>query len=228
MKKSNLYYKTLFQRRNVILDMLLDFFLALSSWPRLLLETVLRTNMGERYFRLSTALWLVFILSILPLILFAKSRFQYSDNALGYFLKMYFTWYLYVGYFAYSAWQRHQEIKRLPGAFDFQRFSLSTGQIHERFRAFEFNGRRLSSISVACFMPSAIRRNIAGGTISSSTKSTSKSPMRNWSKRLSMAKKPPIRGGSTSMAVAQRTRMLGGVSPTCSAKPRKPPSLFEA
>ncbi|WP_375447216.1 hypothetical protein [uncultured Fibrella sp.] len=145
MKKSNLYYKTLFQRRNVIMDTLLDFFLALSSWPRLILEVPIRRNMGERYFRFSIAVWLIIIMSFMPLFIYSKSPYQYRDDAVFTFVKMFFTWYAYVGYFAYSAWQRRLEIKRLPGAFDFQRFSLSTGQIHERFRNFEFNGQRLTT-----------------------------------------------------------------------------------
>ena len=65
MKKS-LYYEHVFRRTNAIKEFIYSFFLAIASWPRLLLEVFLRRNMGERYFSFSTAVILLLILCWLP------------------------------------------------------------------------------------------------------------------------------------------------------------------
>ena len=51
----NLYYRTVFMRVNSIKEIILGFFLAIASYPRMLLEVFTRKNMGERYFSLATA-----------------------------------------------------------------------------------------------------------------------------------------------------------------------------
>lgn len=142
--KKNLYYQTMFRRRNVIKEALLGFFLGLSSYPRMLLEVFIRRNQGERYFSFSGAITVLIILGVLP-IFFASAinRFR-GGSSFGNFWGLFLTWYGYLAAFLYMAIQRRDEIKRLPSVFDFARFSLSTGIINARFREFEFNGRRLN------------------------------------------------------------------------------------
>lgn len=128
MKKS-IYFRTVFQRKNVIKDFLLRLFLSIASYPRMVLEVFTRRNFGERYFSFATAITVFVILLILPAIFsdfqFNTYRFEgwemVNDNKL---------WYIFACIFLYVSYQRMLEIKRLPSVFDFARFSLSNGILH--------------------------------------------------------------------------------------------------
>ena len=64
--KKNLYYAHVFGRTNAIKEFIYNFFLAIASWPRLILEVFLRKNMGERYFSFSNVVLMLLILCYLP------------------------------------------------------------------------------------------------------------------------------------------------------------------
>lgn len=64
--KKNLYYAHVFGRTNAIKEFIYNFFLAIASWPRLILEVFLRRNMGERYFSFSNAILILLVLCWLP------------------------------------------------------------------------------------------------------------------------------------------------------------------
>jgi len=136
------YFQTMYRRRNVIAEALLGFFLGLSSWPRMLIETPIRRNMGERYFSYSGAIMLAVLLGLLPFLIMEGLERFHGHMSVGKFMGLFTTWYAYLAVFVYCAMQRRDEIKRLPGVFDFERFSLSNGEIHPVFRQFELNGRR--------------------------------------------------------------------------------------
>jgi hypothetical protein len=119
--KKNLYYATIYQRRNLSKDFLYNLFLGLSSWPRLLLEVFIRSNMGERYFSL-------FGVVVISLLLLGYPFYQagpYSD--VFPVIKDNLTWYLFTGAFAFFGYKRLREVQTLPSVFDFERFSLSSG-----------------------------------------------------------------------------------------------------
>lgn len=144
--KRNQYFDTMFRRRNVIGEAILNFFYSFSSWPRMLLETPIRTNFGERYFTFSGALILAVVLGLFPLLKYTDLRiltglidYEYRFNALS-FLGHYLTWYAFLGYFLLAAIQRREEIKYLPSVFDFARFSQSKGDIHPWFLGRKING----------------------------------------------------------------------------------------
>ena len=141
--KKNLYYQTMYRRRNIIKEALLNFFLGLSSYPRMMLEVFIRRNQGERYFSFSSAITLAIILGCLPFFfLSAISRLRGGYG--GQFWGMFLTWYAYLAGFLFMAIKRREEIKRLPSVFDFARFSLSTGLIDPQFLTLELNGRRFN------------------------------------------------------------------------------------
>ncbi|GAB4002090.1 hypothetical protein GCM10028807_59940 [Spirosoma daeguense] len=137
------YYQTMYRRRNVIKEALLAFFLGLSSYPRMLIETLIRRDMGERYFSFSGAMTLAALLGMLPLFMMKGLGRLYGEMTTVRFLVTYTSWYLYLAVFVYMAIQRRDEIKRLPGIFNFARFTLSTGIIHQWFWDVEWNGKRL-------------------------------------------------------------------------------------
>lgn len=142
------YFQTMYRRRNPIKEALLAFFLGLSSYPRMLIETLIRRNMGERYFSFSGAIFLCVILGLYPILKASginwMSRYGYYRDEFDFlkFIGHYLTWYAYLALFLYMATVRHAEIQRLPGVFDFARFTLSTGIIHPLFRNFQWQGRR--------------------------------------------------------------------------------------
>ncbi len=149
--QKNLYYRTVFRRRNAVKEAVYAFFLAFCSKPRLLLEVFLRRNMGERYFNFTTALTILIVLALIPLFILSIQKRLWSLR--GYhsewshflmFLLTYGTWYGFLAGFLYCALKRRKEIQRLPSVFDFARFSLSSGVIHPAFHKIKLEGQPAS------------------------------------------------------------------------------------
>lgn len=150
--KRNLYYRTVFRRHNVIQEAFLGFFLALCSWPRLVLEVFLRRNMGERYFSMATVISIAVLLALFPTGLNALRERFYRPMPSGDFWLHYATWYGFIAAFLHQSYQRHQEIKRLPSVYDFKRFSLSAGLIHPWFWNLEFLGKQGDERQIATLL----------------------------------------------------------------------------
>lgn len=145
--KRNLYYHTVFRRKNWIKEMIFNTFLDMASAPRLLLEVFTRTKFGERYFSFSTAIVLTVALAIIPIIAanipsYNAYSFRRAQTGFGIAFLKHFTWYAYLGLFMYQCIKRREEIKRGPSVFDFARFSLSTGVINPAFYEFKINGEK--------------------------------------------------------------------------------------
>ncbi len=64
--KKNLYYRNTLRRENMLKVFILSLFSMFASYPRLLLEVFIRKNFGERYFKLSSALTVAFVLALCP------------------------------------------------------------------------------------------------------------------------------------------------------------------
>lgn len=129
--KKNLYYATVFRRTNVFKEALLGFFMAIASYPRLLLEVFIRRNFGERYFSLASSFSVALLIGIIPIFMTGMSgRGYFSFSRL---LSDHLTWYLFIAAFLVMAFRRQREVDREPSVFDFARFSLSTGQAHPKF-----------------------------------------------------------------------------------------------
>jgi len=144
--KINFYYRTVFRRRNAVKETFYDFFLAFCSIPRLLLEVFIRRDFGERYFSFFTAIMTAIVLAIYPIIMAMNTKFI---SLFGYaheysfidFLVQYLTWYVFLVWFVILCNKRENEIKHLPSVFDFARFSLSTGMMHEGFLNYKIKGQ---------------------------------------------------------------------------------------
>lgn len=121
-------------------EAILAFFLAICSWPRLLLEVFLRKNLGERYFSLSTAVVMTVLLALTPIVFQQITHRLFGSFGWGPFIGFFGSWYLFLAAFLYMCQRRHEEIKRLPSVFDFGRFSLSTGQIDPSLLKITING----------------------------------------------------------------------------------------
>lgn len=142
--QKNLYYHTVLRRRNVWKDNFLAFVEGLASYPRLSLEVFIRKNFGHRYFKLSSAITVAFVLILFPIIadkignfitLAIQNRYYGSgvESEGPSFWAKYATWYIFVIAFLVFSIRRHRE-SRLPTAwFDASKFSLYSGDIDERF-----------------------------------------------------------------------------------------------
>jgi hypothetical protein len=149
--QKNLYFRTVLRRQNVLKTFLLDCALNVASQPRLLLECFLRKNFGLRYFSLSSAITVSFIVGVLPIILHkaTSSLARLTGNGGGdSFWGNYATWYMFLIAFMYFAWQRHLEIRRNPSVFDFTMVSTYAGDIHPFFRSVRIAGKLQSIRSI--------------------------------------------------------------------------------
>lgn len=121
MEKS-LNFSSVFHRRNIVKEFFMSLFLAIASYPRLLVEVFLRRKMGERYFSFASVITVFLILGAVPFLLEKNFAMRVVwDNTL---------YYLFLLLFVYVGNQRRLEIKRLPSVFDFARYSLDQGEVH--------------------------------------------------------------------------------------------------
>ena len=133
--KKELYYSTVFQRKNILKEFLMGIFLSIASYPRLLLEVFLRKNMGERYFSGASVITIFFLLAALPVFKERIITLELIGNNLLY--------YLFLMAFLYMSFKRGQEISRLPSVFDFARYSLANGEVYPSLRKLRFADRDL-------------------------------------------------------------------------------------
>lgn len=140
--QKNLYFRTFYKRQNKVKMFILNLFLELSSYPRLVLEVFFRKNMGERYFSVAAAATVAVILALIPVIgdVFTAMLPRALRGMTGgygkqesHFWAHYTTWYLFLAAFVYYSYQRYKEVKRNPSVFDFGRFSLTPGDIYPGF-----------------------------------------------------------------------------------------------
>lgn len=136
--QKNLYYHSVLSRRNVIGEAILNFFLGICSYPRLIMEVFLRRNMGERYFTLASAITVGLILFFIPWVIPA-----YSYLPAGSIIMENKLWYLFIIAYGYFSFLRYKEIRRNPSVFDFGRYTKSDGDLLPFLRKTKFNIRQL-------------------------------------------------------------------------------------
>ncbi|TFF36173.1 hypothetical protein [Mucilaginibacter psychrotolerans] len=144
MIKTNLYYKTVFKRKEVAKDVSLIAFLFIVSWPRLLLEVFVRKNFGERYFSLTTVIFLSIVLFFIPIGIDKASHFYSGDSSTISIIFKNITWYLFLAGLLYVSFKRQKEIARETGTFDFAKFSAYDGDIHPMFNNIEIKGKKVT------------------------------------------------------------------------------------
>lgn len=141
--KRNLYLiKGIPQRSNPVKNFILNLFSSSSSLPKLLLECFVRKDFGERYFSLSTALIMAFVLCFVPpLFLFGSAWRMGWGDIIKEFILHYLTWYVFLAYFIRVCFLRKKEITRIDGEFDTTRYTFSTGNLDDRIMNFKFKGK---------------------------------------------------------------------------------------
>ena len=153
--KKNLYYTGVIQRKKVIRDFSTLVLSILFVWPRNLLEVFIRKSFGERYFSIVQSFLLALFLFLIPISIDkVSSLYGYKTSLPEIFLKN-ITWYIFLGGFIYYCLKRQKEIKREPGVFDFEKFSLSAGIINPYFRTVKLNGKEVTSRQIATLVEPA-------------------------------------------------------------------------
>lgn len=136
--KRNLYFRTVLRRRNIFKEVLFSFFLAIASYPRLLLEVFYRRHFGKRYFSVATVMTAAVLLLGWPLLerrLYAQASRGYFDVSPPDFVKNYITWYLFTAAFLYCSWKRYREVKLDEKLFGYSKFSLYSGDMNPLFKS---------------------------------------------------------------------------------------------
>jgi hypothetical protein len=122
--KVNLYYRETFERMNLIKNFIYRLAFAICSYPRLIIEVILRVNFGERYFNFTSCITVAVLMFFMPLFM------EGYNSELTTVLAEHWSWYLYIGVFLYFSNLRRLEIKRNPSTFDLATFSYSLGYNH--------------------------------------------------------------------------------------------------
>lgn len=136
------YFKSVYRRTNFKLGLYALFF-RLSSAPRLLMEVFIRRNMGTRYFSFGVCVILfIFSLGFLTLSIVAPRGIsdvvQYGGYSIGAFGL----------YFMIFANQRRKESRMDSFSIDFEKFSLSSGELTGWFKSKVENGTPLHKVEI--------------------------------------------------------------------------------
>lgn len=141
------YYRSVHMRTNKMKTALYGLFLQLSSFTLIPIEVFFRKNMGLRYFSMFHAFMTCLLLAVIPLMsgglgtMFMSMFNRYGSYGYNWFHfnmdQLIFIIYLILVLVA--SWKRAKEIKTEPAVFDFQKFSLYSGDIHPLIR--NFGGR---------------------------------------------------------------------------------------
>ncbi|GAB3040056.1 hypothetical protein [Spirosoma pulveris] len=143
----NQYYRQVYKRTNAFKVAIYMMFLNSSSWPRLTIELFTRRKFGTRYFTFSGTIVFAVLLACYPVLNQISASFLFRhrsygpDLNFGELLKHYLTWYAYLAAMVYRAYHHWSQIKREPGDFDFNWFSLSPGLVDARFFNVEWGGK---------------------------------------------------------------------------------------
>lgn len=147
---SKSFFTDVIRRDNPIVSFITGIFFSTVAYPKMTLEVFIRKNFGERYFNLASA-WLIAIFLMLVSFggallsnLFAKLFGGYSRDMDWHIFNSHFiTWYLFIIGFLYFSYQREKEVKRSGNStFDFEKFSLYSGDIDPRFEEFKIKGQK--------------------------------------------------------------------------------------
>jgi hypothetical protein len=130
--KKNLYFRHHYARKNLLMEFFSEFFLKLSSYPRMIIEVIIRKHFGQRYFSMATAITIGIILAVLPF-LGGFSHGGFLEGTLDAC-----AWYLFLVLFMGYSVKHWWEIAHYPGTFDFAKFSKYSGDVNPCLTGFPF------------------------------------------------------------------------------------------
>lgn len=148
------YFRVLFKRENVVKNFLLKLFIGSTSFCRLIIEVFIRRNMGKRYFNLPAAFFtalFLFIVPMLPMVFPVFLNSYYAPTFWG-TIKEYWVWYLFIAVFLFFSYLRYKDIKHIKALYDFNHFSLSSGEILPFYWQLKFKGKPFTPRTLETFI----------------------------------------------------------------------------
>lgn len=144
MKRKS-YYRTLFQRYNIVKEFVLNQFVGSTSFARLLIEVFIRTHMGRRYYKFSGAIITALVLFFVPMMpkVFPVISSYYTPTFWE-IITDFWLWYVFITVFLYFSYLRYKDIKHIRAEFDFNHFSLSPGLVIPAYHNLKFRGKEIS------------------------------------------------------------------------------------
>lgn len=157
--KKNLYFHSVYPRKNAFKEFCYRIFLSASSQPRLMLEVFIRKNFGERYFSITAATSIAIFLIAVPftvifggstayLLLRDTAYLSTSINSDSKFWDLMFlivtkfaTWIAFTVYFIITCIKRYKETRRNPSVYDFSKYSLYSGDVSPQIQMLRLNFR---------------------------------------------------------------------------------------
>lgn len=115
------------RRTNGIKEFIFGMAISLCSWPRLLIEVILRRDMGSRYFSSSACVMIAVVMLCMPFGMNNIGFYREEDRSFWMTIIRNMSCYIFTVVFLYCAWQRRKEIKSKP-TMDFKHFSLAVGE----------------------------------------------------------------------------------------------------
>jgi hypothetical protein len=152
--KKNEFYSVMFGRQNAIKNFIYGFFIAIASWPRLLLEVFVRKEFGERYFSFSTSCIIFIILAGYPYAL----AYAHSFGRVSVFDILWenLLWYMFLFSFMYCCFQRRKELNKRPKTYSKNYFSLSSGIANPKFDYNKIFGTQVKSYYIVTLIEPGI------------------------------------------------------------------------
>ena len=138
--KKNIYYRAMYGR-NTINQKVIPVFMFFLQLPKMILEVLLRKDMGERFFSPFISVLLAIALYFFPNML--------RMGGSGWERSIIFTLFL-IAYVVMIV-VRYLEVRRAPSVFDFERFSLDPGQPFPFFYKIKLFGKTPSTRTVECY-----------------------------------------------------------------------------
>ena len=124
-----------------------------SSYPRLIIETFLRSGFGERYYNLASLLTAAFVLFIIPL------KFIFGGMGRGgdfmNFLKGYGTWYIFLFLFVWMGLKHVRAISADKKTFEYGRLSTFAGYINPFFGSMKIGTKKATIRQIECLLEPA-------------------------------------------------------------------------
>jgi hypothetical protein len=137
--KKNIYFRTPYHRPDKFKEKINNYFYRIGSYPRLVIETIIRSDMGHRYWNLYHARRVICFLFLLPI----PFHFILQQSWWGTF---WHNWglYAFLALFISSSRKRHKESYQEPGEFDFSRYTKSAGRALPFFYNIKINGKTVN------------------------------------------------------------------------------------
>lgn len=122
-----------------IFILILSILAGLSSIPASLVEVFLRRKFGERYMSLSLNIVMGLILAYWGIMM---------SNIIG--AEYFILWFVMIGLYLYKSVQHRMEIKKYGTTYDFNRFSVCDGRIHDKW--WDIIGKEYFGIKITRYM----------------------------------------------------------------------------